>query len=557
MPKKASFSTLDCLFLQTGLCTQKQLHDYPIKDYRSELVWLAELQKNNILDDNNLYELAHEVFCWPFAQLNAFTLKAMAALVSTQPWLYKKYQFIPLHQDEQNLFLALAHPQQVQAFAELQFYCQRQPQPILVRADELLQYLHYLGLARHYSDDLKDALDSPTTKVTTEDVSIIRFVNNTLSDAVYKQASDIHFENYEKTYRVRMRIDGLLYEISHPSQDLAGRIATRLKLLAQLDIAEKRRPQDGRFKMTLQQRDIDFRVSTCPTINGEKIVLRLLDPTQSHIQIENLGLLPKQQQQLKQTLHSKQGMVLATGPTGSGKSMTLHSALQLLNQNSCNIATVEDPVEIYLKGINQVNINGKINLNFAAVLRTFLRQDPDIIMVGEMRDLETAEISIQAAQTGHLVLSTLHTNNASETLTRLYNMGIPRYHIASSMALIIGQRLARKLCPHCKLAEQVSAQTIQESLNSASQLHEASIFKANKKGCAHCHYGYQGRLGIFELLPITDPLIEGILQGWQAHELQRQAIHEGMVPLKQAALDKVQQGLTSLEEIHRVIKVNS
>jgi type IV pilus assembly protein PilB len=361
------------------------------------------------------------------------------------------------------------------------------------------------------------------------DFTVINFVNNVIKEGITRGASDIHFEPYETTYRIRLRIDGVLYEINRPEIALAPRLTARIKIMAGLDISEKRIPQDGRCQLELAaQKSINIRISICPTLFGEKVVLRLLDAHTTDLGIEQLGLSTLQQQIFLNNIHKQQGMILVTGPTGSGKTMTLYTALQLLNDSEKNISSAEDPVEIHLPGINQVQINTKTNLTFATALRAFLRQDPDIIMVGEIRDQETAEIAVKAAQTGHLVFSTLHTNSAAETLSRLANMGIENFNIATSINLVIAQRLLRRLCDHCKTA----------------------CYKA--VGCNQCTAGYQGRIGIFEILPISAAISKIILASGSAQDIEQQAIREGLINLRQAALDLAKTGITSLTEANRI-----
>jgi type IV pilus assembly protein PilB len=388
-----------------------------------------------------------------------------------------------------------------------------------------------------------------------DDTAIIRYVHAVISEAIAKNASDIHLEPYEKYYRIRFRIDGILYETATPPQQFINRITTRIKIMAQLDISEKRIPQDGRFKIVLSQAsDIDFRVSTCPTIHGEKIVIRLLNTNNALLKLDALGLELEQKGKVLTMLNKPQGMLLVTGPTGSGKTVTLYTALNTLNHPEINICTVEDPVEIQLPNINQIAINPKAGLTFANALRAFLRQDPDVIMVGEMRDLETAEIGIKAAQTGHLVLSTLHTNSAAESLTRLSNIGIPLYNIATSVSLIIAQRLARCLCTHCKREEKIPSSILLQEGFSATEL-ETLIHYA-PVGCNYCTQGYKGRTGLFEILPITPSIREMIMQGSNSLDIATQARTEGMVTLRESGLDKVRQGIVSLTEINRIINKN-
>ena len=367
------------------------------------------------------------------------------------------------------------------------------------------------------------------------DFPIINFVNNIIKEGIERNASDIHFEPYEARYRIRMRIDGVLYETNQPDTILAPRLTARIKIMAALDISEKRLPQDGRCKLELTpQQSISLRISTCPTLFGEKVVLRLLDVQTTQLGIEQLGFSSAQRQIFLTNIYKQQGMILVTGPTGSGKTMTLYTALQLLNHTEKNISSAEDPVEIYLPGINQVQINNKTGLTFATALRAFLRQDPDIIMLGEIRDHETAEIAIKAAQTGHLVLSTLHTNSATETLNRLANIGIEAFNIATSINLVIAQRLVRRLCIHCKVP----------------QVNEPRFYEAT--GCNHCTAGYHGRIGIFEMLPISPAISKIILAQGSAQDIEQQALKEGLINLRSIALNLVEMGVTSLTEVNRV-----
>lgn len=388
-----------------------------------------------------------------------------------------------------------------------------------------------------------------------DDAPLIRFVYKIILDAVHKKASDIHFEPYEKIVRIRIRLDGILHELSNLNLNLAQQICARIKIMADLDIAERRIPQDGRFQIHLtSNKNIDFRVNSCPTLYGEKIVIRILDTLNDRLTIDDLGLEASQKNLFLQTLHKPQGMILVTGPTGSGKTVTLYTGLSLLNTVQLNISTVEDPVEIHLNGINQVNICNKTGLTFPIVLRALLRQDPDVIMVGEIRDQETAEIGIKAAQTGHLVLSTLHTNNAAQTLIRLLNMGLPFYNIVSSVKLIIAQRLVRKLCQYCKQPAMLTDVMIVEKELQNIPIGNQSIYIANAQGCTHCIKGYKGRIGVFEIMSLTSSLNTLILSDVKPTHSQELAVQEGMLTLHKASLLKVSRGETSLEEIYRVIK---
>ncbi|WP_370315191.1 type IV-A pilus assembly ATPase PilB, partial [Thalassolituus sp.] len=384
-----------------------------------------------------------------------------------------------------------------------------------------------------------------------DDAPIVRFVNKILLDAIRIGASDIHFEPYEKRYRVRYRTDGVLQEVAQPPANLSGKIAARLKVMSQMDISERRIPQDGRIKMKISKnKSIDFRVNTLPTLWGEKVVLRILDPGSAKLGIDALGYEEDQKKMYLNALSKPQGMILVTGPTGSGKTVSLYTGLNILNVEGTNISTAEDPVEINLEGINQVNVNNKVGLDFASALRSFLRQDPDVVMVGEIRDLETAQIAIKAAQTGHLVLSTLHTNSAAETLTRLANMGVPAFNIATSVSLIIAQRLARRLCAQCKEPADIPHETLLEAGFTDSMLADAEIF--HPVGCEHCNKGYKGRVGIYEVVEITDAISRIIMEGGNSIQISDAARQAGFHDLRTSALMKVAQGVTSLEEANRV-----
>jgi type IV pilus assembly protein PilB len=403
-----------------------------------------------------------------------------------------------------------------------------------------------LDIGSGEEDDTSDDAD-------VDDAPVVRFVNKVLLDAINNGSSDIHFEPYEKTFRVRYRKDGILQEVATPPIALARRIAARVKVLSRLDISERRVPQDGRMKMKLSKnRAIDFRVSTCPTLFGEKIVLRILDPTSAQLGIDALGYEEDQKELYMEALQLPQGMIIITGPTGSGKTVSLYTGLNILNTEDKNISTAEDPVEINLEGINQVNVQNKIGLTFSAALKAFLRQDPDIIMVGEIRDIETGEIAIKAAQTGHLVLSTMHTNDAPQSLSRMINMGIAPFNIASAVSLIIAQRLARRLCNNCKTPADIPKEALLEEGFLEEDLAGLKVYKP--VGCDQCDKGYKGRVGVYQVMPISDEMSRIIMEGGNAIDLADQADKEGINDLRKSGLIKIKQGVTSLEEINRVTK---
>jgi len=483
--------------------------------------------------------------------------------------LLAKHRVLPIFRRGKRLFLAVADPTNLHAIDEIKFQTSLGIEAVVVEDDKLQKAIDKAieqadaqmpALGDDEGMDL-DALetsggdevsDDKVTRDDVEDAPIVRFVNKVMLDAIRRGASDIHFEPYEKIYRVRLRMDGVLKELAQPPVQLAQKLSARLKVMARLDIAERRVPQDGRIKMKLSKnRAIDFRVSTCPTLFGEKIVMRILDPAQASLGIDSLGYEPFQKALYEKFLAKPQGMILVTGPTGSGKTVSLYTGLHILNREDTNISTAEDPAEINLPGVNQVNVNAKVGLTFAAAMRAFLRQDPDVIMVGEIRDLETAEIAIKAAQTGHLVLSTLHTNDAPQTLTRLVDMGVKPYAIATSVSLIIAQRLARRLCNSCKQPMDIPKEALlKEGFQEADVAAGLKIF--SPKGCQSCTDGYKGRVGIYQVLPITETIARIILAVGSAVDIADQAAKEGVWDLRRSGLEKVKAGLTSLEEVNSV-----
>jgi type IV pilus assembly protein PilB len=483
--------------------------------------------------------------------------------------LLAKHRVLPLFRRGKKLFLGVADPTHLHAIDEIKFQTSLSIEVVIVDDDKLQTALDKAieqagsqieSLGTEGDVDLEgldvtggdDEAEDRGTRDDVEDAPIVRFVNKVMLDAIRRGASDIHFEPYEKTYRVRFRMDGVLKEMAQPPVQLGTKLAARLKVMARLDIAERRVPQDGRIKMKLSKtRAIDFRVSTCPTLFGEKVVMRILDPSQAMLGIDSLGYEPFQRMLYEEFLEKPQGMILVTGPTGSGKTVSLYTGLNILNREGTNISTCEDPAEINLPGVNQVNINPKVGLTFAAAMRAFLRQDPDVIMVGEIRDLETAEIAIKAAQTGHLVLSTLHTNDAPQTLTRLVDMGVKPYAIATSISLIIAQRLARKLCSQCKQPLDIPAEALlKEGFSEEDARGGMKIF--GPVGCSNCTDGYKGRTGLYQVMPLTDAIARIILAGGSAVEIGDEATREGIWDLRRAGLEKVKSGITSLEEVNSV-----
>jgi type IV pilus assembly protein PilB len=502
-----------------------------------------------------------ERFGLPLIDLHAYDLARIPIDFIDEKFM-RHHRMVVLHRRGERLDVAIAAPASLAALNELKFKTGLNTQPILVEENKLTQLIEKLLL--HHTSSALSALEAHleesehtigTSNLTDDDdAPIVRFVNKILLDAIHNNVSDIHFEPFETSYRIRYRRDGVLYETARPAQALSPRISARLKVIAQLDIAERRLPQDGHFKMAVSpERSLDFRINTCPTISGEKVVIRILDPASAHLGIAQLGLEEKQQQLFLDHIQKPQGMVLVTGPTGSGKTVSLYTALDVLNTEAVNISTIEDPVEINITGINQVHVNLKAGLGFASALRVFLRQDPDIIMVGEIRDLETAEIAVKASLTGHMVLSTLHTNSAAETLTRLLNMGIPAFNVATSVSLIVAQRLARRLCNECKHIIHIPEKSLLEMGFSNDELCNGfTLFGPHNAGCQHCHFGYTGRIGLYEMLPVSSSIAEVIMSGGNSLDILRVALKEGLQTLRRSGLNRVCEGLTSIEEINRI-----
>lgn len=497
-------------------------------------------------------------------------LPALDVLKLVSEELAQKHQVLPLMKRGNRLSVGTSDPTNLAGLDEIKFQTGLTVDPVLVDADTLRRTLEIWQAANSTEIGFDDLGDLDTLSVAADgeegakavdasasgedDTPVVKFVNKMLVDSIRRGASDIHFEPYEETYRVRFRIDGVLRTVAQMSNKMHARIAARVKVMSQLDIAEKRIPQDGRIKLNVSKtKQMDFRVSTLPTLFGEKIVLRLLDGGAAKLGIDKLGYEPEQQALFLEAIHKPYGMVLVTGPTGSGKTVSLYTALGILNDDTRNISTAEDPVEIRLPGVNQVQQNNKTGMTFAAALRSFLRQDPDVIMVGEIRDLETAEIAIKAAQTGHMVLSTLHTNDAPQTIARLMNMGIAPYNITSSVTLVIAQRLARRLCNNCKKEVKVPEHAL--LAEGFSQDDIATGFKLYEPvGCGECNEGYKGRVGIYQVMPMTEEIQGIILEGGNAMQIAEVATRSGVNDLRRSALLKVMQGLTGLAEINRVTK---
>ena len=509
-------------------------------------------------------QILSKSFGYPHIDLSNFDTTLVPEGVRNEK-LIRKHNALPLFLRGKVLFIAMSDPTNIDALEEIQFNTGYSTELILTDESSLQACIEKVLEAESDALDIDDMDAEELSGIEVhdgqeeeksagpekDDAPIVVYINKILLDAIKKGASDLHFEPYEKSYRIRFRIDGILAEIAKPPVSLASRMAARLKVMSKLDIAERRVPQDGRIKLALsKKKSIDFRVSTLPTMWGEKIVMRILDSSSAMLGIEMLGYEAEQKKIYTDALDQPQGMILVTGPTGSGKTVSLYTGLNILNTQERNISTAEDPVEINLEGINQVQINNRAGLTFPSALRSFLRQDPDIVMVGEIRDLETAEIAIKAAQTGHLVLSTLHTNSASETLTRLSNMGVPAYNVASSVSIIIAQRLARRLCPQCKEEEVLTEEQLEEQGFLPEQITDIKLFKP--VGCDHCTKGYKGRVGVYEVVKISPPTARIIMDGGSALDIAQQFQTEGFNNLRQSGLVKAAKGVTSLEEINRI-----
>ncbi|MEZ5475728.1 MAG: type IV-A pilus assembly ATPase PilB [Steroidobacteraceae bacterium] len=535
------------------------------KERRTSFV--TQLVSNGAAQARDIAIAAASEFGVPLLDLDSIQLDLDTVKLVTDK-LLQKHRVLPLFKRGKRLFLGVADPTNLLSVDEIKFQTGLGIEAIVVEDDKLQAALDKTleqvdtqmpNLGDEDGFDLEN-LDvsggeqefDTITRDDVEDAPIVRFVNKLMLDAIRRGASDIHFEPYEKTYRVRFRMDGVLKEIAQPPVQLSQKISARLKVMSRLDIAERRVPQDGRIKMKLSKtRAIDFRVSSCPTLYGEKIVLRILDPSSAMLGIDALGYEPFQRELYLKYLAKPQGMILVTGPTGSGKTVSLYTGLNILNREDTNISTAEDPAEINLPGVNQVNVNPKVGLTFAAALRAFLRQDPDVVMVGEVRDLETAEIAIKAAQTGHLVLSTLHTNDAPQTLTRLIDMGVKPYAIATSVSLIIAQRLARRLCSHCKQLMDVPKEALLKEGFQPKDV-EAGLKLYGPKGCSNCSDGYKGRVGIYQVMAVTDAIGRIIMEGGNAIHIADQAAKEGVWDLRRAGLEKAKQGMTSLDEVNSI-----
>jgi len=551
--------------IASSVLTEEDAIDAVITSKKRRIPLFAYLVENNIAPADQLADISSRIYGVPMFDASVMDLKSLP-LTLVDEKLIHKHNILPLYKRGKKLFVAISDPTNVTAIEEIKFHTNMPVEPIVVSHDLLVNVIdEALNEAESMMDDeeddegLEDLDFEDTTEVEddlgpessdADDTPVVKFVNKVLLDAIKRGASDIHFEPYEKNYRVRYRIDGMLKTMARPPIGLTMKISSRIKVMSRLDIAERRIPQDGRIKLNLSKtKAIDFRVSTCPTLFGEKIVMRILDASAAKMGIDMLGYEPDQKELFVNAIHKPYGMVLVTGPTGSGKTVSLYTALNILNIDGSNISTVEDPVEIRVNGINQVQQNERQGMTFAAALRSFLRQDPDIIMVGEIRDLETAEIAIKAAQTGHMVLSTLHTNSAPETISRLMNMGIAPFNIVSAVSIVIAQRLGRRL-HDCKTLGEYPPEALLKEGFTEEDIQDINVYEAN--GCRKCTQGYKGRVGIYQVMPLSDPINRIILAGGNALEIADQALIDKIPDLRKSALLKVKNGITSLAEANRV-----
>ena len=557
------FSGLSRRLVDEGILTSQQMQNAIISSKKSHQKLVPYLAEHLKIRANTIAEMVAQEFGEPLFDLDAYNIELLPKDIVAEN-LVTKHLILPLYQRGISLFVATSDPTDIEALEAIRFNSKLNVVPITVEHNKLEKLID-----KHFSEnenfnfgdeDLDvDVVETDTTQNNNDDgpsgddSPIVKYINKLLVDAIRMGASDLHFEPYEKTYRVRYRVDGVLRTIANPPLQLANRLASRLKVMSQMDISEKRIPQDGRIKLKLSRtKAIDFRVNSLPTLFGEKIVLRILDPSSAMLGIDALGYEEDQKALFLEALEKPQGMLLITGPTGSGKTVSLYTGLNILNTENANISTAEDPVEINLEGINQVNVNYKVGLSFSVALKSFLRQDPDIIMVGEIRDLETAEIAIKAAQTGHMVMSTLHTNSAPETLTRLRNMGVPSFNIATSVNLVIAQRLARRLCVHCKVPADIPKPSLLEMGFTEQDLADPDFKIYQPVGCPECRDGYKGRVGIYEVMKVTPEISKIIMDDGNALEIAAASERLGFKNLRRSGLIKVMNGLTSLQEVNRV-----
>lgn len=563
----SSFGGLARRLVTEGVVQEEAMQKALAESTKQQVTLVSYLVENKLASAERVAWLISQDFGDPLLDLNAIDKSQIPKDIVDEK-IVRKYNALPIYQRGSRLFVAMSDPTRIDAIDAIRFNAKLAVETIVVEEHKLKKMIEAAleSSMDSFSDfaegDLNVELDETPegdggeetdVNAATEEAPVVKFINKMLVDAIRMGASDLHFEPYEKSYRVRFRIDGVMQKMASPPTQLAGKIAARLKVMSQMDISERRIPQDGRIKLKLSKtKAIDFRVNSLPTLFGEKIVLRILDPSSAMLGIDVLGYEPDQKQLFLDALHKPQGMVLITGPTGSGKTVSLYTGLNILNTVEKNISTAEDPVEINLEGINQVNVNNKVGLTFSSALKSFLRQDPDIVMVGEIRDLETAEIAVKAAQTGHMVLSTLHTNSAPETLTRLRNMGVASFNIATSVNLVIAQRLARRLCKSCKKPVNIPKKSLLDMGFTEEDLADPNFTLYEPVGCDACREGFKGRVGIYEVMKVSPAISEIIMEDGNAIEIKKVAIQEGFRDLRRSGLMKAMQGVTSLQEVNRV-----
>ena len=559
-PPQASLSGVARLLVHVGKLSVKAAEELSKTAFERRSSFVSAVISAGAVQPSELAHTLSGALSLPLLDLATIDIQKLPRNV-VDPKISAQYQLIVLGKRGNRLFIGAADPTDQEATERIKFATQLTPEWVIVEHDKLLKLLDQQNTGASealesmaggdFEFDIADeetaGAEAADVAAEVEDAPVVRFLQKMLIDAINMRASDLHFEPYEHHYRVRFRIDGELREITQPPLAIKDKLASRIKVISRMDIAEKRVPQDGRMKLKFGSKAIDFRVSTLPTLFGEKVVIRILDPSSAKLGIEALGYEKIEKDRLMQVIRRPYGMILVTGPTGSGKTVSLYTCLNILNQPGVNIATVEDPAEINLPGINQVNVNDRAGLTFAAALKSFLRQDPDIIMVGEIRDLETADIAIKAAQTGHLVLSTLHTNDAPSTLTRLMNMGVAPFNIASSILLISAQRLARRLCEVCKAPADYPREALLRAGFVSEDLDGWKAYRA--VGCSACNNGYKGRVGLYQVMPITEATQRIILSEGSALDIAKQAQKEGVRDLRQSGLAKVRSGVTTLEEV--------
>ncbi len=555
------------MLVQSSLMSEADAAALQEKAQAQKISFLATTLAQKKIASRDIAQTAAEAFGFPFFDLDALEQDSLPAK-TIDIKLMQSHRVLLLQQKSNMAYIAISDPTNLHALDTIQFQMGATLFPVVVEDDKLGKWIDKIVESKDTtmaslnagSDEfdlgLDEAGEEQELEATQEvdDAPVVKFLQKVLMDAINMGASDLHFEPYEKFYRIRYRVDGVLRDVSQPPLAIKEKLASRIKVISNLDISEKRIPQDGRMKLIISKsRAIDFRVSTLPLIHGEKIVMRILDPTSATLGIEALGYEPEQKESLLKAIHRPYGLVLVTGPTGSGKTVSLYTCLNMLNDPAVNISTAEDPAEIPLAGINQVNVNDKQGLTFAAALKSFLRQDPDIIMIGEIRDLETADMAIKAASTGHMVLSTLHTNDAPTTLSRLLNMGVAPFNIASAVTLITAQRLARRLCKHCKVPLSVPKEALLKvGFTEDSLAGDWQLYGPKEGGCEHCNNGYKGRVGIYQVMPVTEAIAHIIMTNGNAMDIAAQAKREGVKDLRESGLLKVKQGLTSIEEVEAV-----